>query len=86
MHEAEPCGCMLNAWNAKWAGTVESWIDCIPNCYAHTLSNDNFTVMCKSCYLVNSVCMGWDNVQLDTVPSIYTLGSLQISCRSVLIE
>ena len=24
-------GCMLNAWNAKWAGTVESWIDCIPN-------------------------------------------------------
>ena len=26
----EPCGCMSNAWNAKWAGTVESWIDCIP--------------------------------------------------------
>ena len=23
--------CMFNAWNAKWAGTVESWIDCIPN-------------------------------------------------------
>ena len=31
MHEDEPCGCMLNAWNAKWAGTMESFLDCIPN-------------------------------------------------------
>ena len=26
--EDEPCGCMVNAWNAKWEGTG---IDCIPN-------------------------------------------------------
>ena len=25
---SQPCGCMVNAWNAKWVGT---WIDCIPN-------------------------------------------------------
>ena len=29
MHE-RACNCMLNAWNAKWAGPG-TWIDCIPN-------------------------------------------------------
>ena len=22
----------VDSWNMKWAGTVELWIDCIPNC------------------------------------------------------